>query len=471
MWITKVRQRYRVEAARADRYLPMFNQTSPRFRLHARELVDWAIQQLDREDRVIWFLRKARICDQDYLKAHQDEQDTGFGYNLTLLKQQTAHHVGTAQTQQLRRVLDYSWPAKAPYRDLIDQLTALEREEQQENDRLIDAGDPAFLTFADGWSWQLLDRQKCEREGLAMRHCGNAAAKPGDKILSLREPVQFRGRPMWKPHATFILNDGVLGEMKGFANQKPGDHLHRYIAALLKDQRITRVRGGGYAPKQNFKPTDLSPELALEVQQARPDLLPAGGQVDLQALADRIEEVGKWAEDYNSRNEDNGYREALYYRDTPVTLDHLEDDLRKVAEWFKEHYGSQWQDQLRDMSSSELVGMYYSENEIASMTIGEIEEPLPEDLVDEISELTDQQKEELSELTQRSDYPWDVDRDTITIDMGDARWILVLDGDQLRERVGQMLHEQAVDGTAEDKRRVRETRKDLGLDEDEEDDE
>jgi len=78
----------------------------------------------------------------------------------------------------------------------------------------------------------------------------------------------------WEPHATFIFNkNGYLGEMKGKQNNKPVPRLHPYIVALLKDSNLIKgIVGGGYKPANNFKLSDLSPEMYRDLIAARPDL-------------------------------------------------------------------------------------------------------------------------------------------------------------------------------------------------------
>lgn len=103
-----------------------------------------------------------------------------------------------------------------------------------------------------GWKWVSLDKSYCKREGDAAGHCGNAAAKSGDNILSLRDPQN-------KVHLTFIVNDGVLGESKAPGNQKPNQFYHPAIVALLHSDLVHSVKGGGYAPENNFNLKDLHP--------------------------------------------------------------------------------------------------------------------------------------------------------------------------------------------------------------------
>lgn len=102
-----------------------------------------------------------------------------------------------------------------------------------------------------GYQWVSLDRSYCEQEKKAMGHCGNANYKHGDNILSLRDKKN-------RAYLTFIINDGILGEMKGRGNDKPARKYHPAIIQLLLHPDVKAIRGGGYLPKSNFKFSDLS---------------------------------------------------------------------------------------------------------------------------------------------------------------------------------------------------------------------
>jgi hypothetical protein len=121
-------------------------------------------------------------------------------------------------------------------------------------------------------AWVMLDRGACDAEGDAMGHCGNVpSVREGDRIISFRT---IDGESH-KPHLTFILNaDGYLGEMKGRANQKPNSKYHPYIVDLLKQDFVKGIRGGGYAPDQNFEIWDLDQALMQKLLKAKPTILP-----------------------------------------------------------------------------------------------------------------------------------------------------------------------------------------------------
>lgn len=115
-----------------------------------------------------------------------------------------------------------------------------------------------ILSFPDGYFWTDLEKSYCDVESKAMGHCGNQGAKSGDTILSLRDEKN-------RPHLTFILNNGKLGEMKGKNNDKPAAKYYHYIIELLKLPIIKDVVGGGYLPENNFKLEDLTKEQVEEI--------------------------------------------------------------------------------------------------------------------------------------------------------------------------------------------------------------
>lgn len=122
-----------------------------------------------------------------------------------------------------------------------------------------------ILDVGNGWKWLSLNRGYCRQEGDAAGHCGNAAHKDGDNILSLRDPEN-------KVHLTFIVNKKILGESKGRGNNKPSPKFHDAIIKLLQSPYIDFIRGGGYLPDHNFELTDLPEETVKQLIAQKPTL-------------------------------------------------------------------------------------------------------------------------------------------------------------------------------------------------------
>jgi hypothetical protein len=128
--------------------------------------------------------------------------------------------------------------------------------------------------------WSFVDAEKCKIEGSMMGHCGNAAAKQGDAIISLR----IKAMLFFEPRATFIYNKNTntFGEMKGRHNKKPSEY-HKEIVALLskptydlpdgKQYKLQYLQGSGYAYDFNFSLNDLSEPLFKQLCRANGDLI------------------------------------------------------------------------------------------------------------------------------------------------------------------------------------------------------
>ena len=104
-------------------------------------------------------------------------------------------------------------------------------------------------------------------------HCGNGDGREGDTALYLASSHDAgEGRTGHKPTATFIINGGYLGEMKGNYNKKPSEDDHEAIAHFLLHPSVHGIIGGGFAPLENFRIRDLSPELREMVLKAKPHI-------------------------------------------------------------------------------------------------------------------------------------------------------------------------------------------------------
>ena len=173
------------------------------------------------------------------------------------------------------KIKNYTFTQK-PYLEIIADLDALEDEYKTKVGGLLtlQAGDKIILKLPDNYMWVMLSRGYCRDEAGAMGHCGNAGAKSGDRILSLRKfEERIDGTDYYSVYLTFILNaDGKLGEMKGRANNKPVARYHPAIIELLKLPIIKGIRGGGYLPENNFSLNDLTEDQQNELLELKPEL-------------------------------------------------------------------------------------------------------------------------------------------------------------------------------------------------------
>jgi hypothetical protein len=171
---------------------------------------------------------------------------------------------------------DFKWTPQITPTKLFDALHELEDRYKQAQKVFIPYEDEnEILAFPDGYRWVNLGRGACGLEAEAMGHCGNEGSSDEDTILSLRQIVTKNGAKYWRPSLTFILNTrtGMLGEMKGRANNKPKTSYHPYIVALLRLPIIKGIVGGGYKPESNFSLADLDEATREELVREKPALL------------------------------------------------------------------------------------------------------------------------------------------------------------------------------------------------------
>jgi hypothetical protein len=271
-------------------YITMFNDFIAD-NVQAKQAVDkyinWARQNLKKNDRIVWFLRWARVelagrakhTDSDTeLQRLNKRLGTDFSRHdlvpINNLMTNLVHYLGMP-IPQLQTII---WQKQSP-NELLEQMSAIEsdwKEANASNNNLLQysAGDEPekVMSFPDGYAWFDLERPYCSREAAAMGHCGNQGGQ--GTILSLRRLAKAQdGMTHWYPVCTFILHsDGYLGEMKGRNNDKPIEKYHPYIIALLKSPQIEGIRGGGYLPEHNFTMSDLDDDVAKELKALKPGL-------------------------------------------------------------------------------------------------------------------------------------------------------------------------------------------------------
>jgi hypothetical protein len=259
-------------------YLPMFNgvPVEPRALLDHIQKVETALK---RQDRITWFLKWSRIYFMHLAEQKGQQIDEKLkrkalsAINPTITWERAVSDANHCMNDFdiMKHLLGLPVPAIQNYvwntGTSVELLTQLEWFEEQFKEEVarkggsvrIQEGDKKILEFPDGWAWWLLDRGACKDEANAMGHCGNVPSeRPGDQIVSLRRHLYG---DLWEPHLTFILDrNGELGEMKGKGNDKPAARYHPYVVALLKSDYVDGIKGGGYAPENNFSIDDLEDE-------------------------------------------------------------------------------------------------------------------------------------------------------------------------------------------------------------------
>jgi GNAT superfamily N-acetyltransferase len=305
-------------------------------------------QQKPQETREETWANKVRALYQQYgkelrAKGGNPGAEMGVLADLNRHKRDLEHFYGLNAPE----IMNYS-PVGESFVKLYDVFAGFEQKWKEQAKSAIrpQAEDKIWMQFPDGWAWHYLPRASCDAEAKAMGHCGNSpfAGAKGMGILSLRKPVKRGQETLWEPHLTFIVHQeppgsdgGILGEMKGKGNDKPAPQYHPYIIALLKDQRIKGIAGGGYLATHNFSFGELSEQQQAEVNAANP-----GVGLEPQAYYDEF-----------------GMDENLISRVRAILG---WDDLEKHP--YMKGYGfvaKTWEDErafLKDVGSSEMANAY-----------------------------------------------------------------------------------------------------------------
>ena len=244
--------------------------------------VRWAKQVLRREDRVVYFLRILQlfvIYNETGVVPDNNILDRGFLANLWVevtavgIIQRICNIWGHYVSLNIPAINDYRMKKNDDFDEVLTLFYEYETDyyDKQTMDSPIEPqpGDKEILKFEDGSAWWFVDRSHCSEEGRSGQHCGNSADgpyNPNDRILSYRKDGTV--------YMTFIIDpSGLLGEMKGRNNHKPGNGLFKYIIPLLLSERVTGIKGGGYKPKNNFSVFDLSEDQIMDIWNKKPNLL------------------------------------------------------------------------------------------------------------------------------------------------------------------------------------------------------
>lgn len=287
--------------------------------------ISFAKNVLKRNDRIVWYLRHAKVFvlnrflnilrsisggyNPDVTTASAQREDKmrdakaaleamhdrlegmGFGSNRAIdptrdAQQYLTHYMG----MNIPKIDNHVF-GKESMNELLDLFAKYEDEavtNKKQQVGIVDPNDREIINFGNK-GWWLLDRETCRAEADAMGHCGNEGGIPGHRILSFRTQID---KETWKPHLTFIIGeDGLLGEMKGRANEKPAKRYHPFIVELLKHDMVKGIVGGGYLPESNFSMDDLEPAQREELIELKPSLGPLLDMYRKEGMTDLLQDL------------------------------------------------------------------------------------------------------------------------------------------------------------------------------------
>lgn len=349
----------------------------------AMKELQWAMQVMQREDRIVWYMRfvKLHLLNQaaaqtpppetenpqaviDFIgkqrskhlgkmrKAYGDDH-TAANYAKEVMTPNTKEFLGHAFSMNVPKINATVFGSQSPD-DIFWEFREMEREwlaKAEADKQVVDHSKDIdqdkiekIIEFDDGSAWFNLNRESCSVEGDAMGHCGNrdgGSNLENETVLSFRQPAadprggeKHNGTGVhWRPRLTFILDkkSGMLGEMKGRANTKPVEELHPYIIKLLMNPMIKGIIGGGYAAHENFDLDDLGEDKKAAILQKKPELGSftdmleiSGGEVTPMIVRRLVAEFDQHGVEYNEVNGDT------------IVVEHFAD-----LEVFMRYYGSE----------------------------------------------------------------------------------------------------------------------------------
>jgi len=315
--------RYIIIMKRKDRYQGMFKLLSSSIRTSSKRVrfknaIEWSLKSLKKDDRIVWYLSilqrfallelrgqemsKTKKLRNKIERKIQGWEEDRIREDFELFTEEKWEHFANVQAVFSHpMMLDYSFYEKVSEKlvakkasEVFDDFEKMENHLQSQpgNDRFCSDGE-VQIEFGDGWAWFGVAAGFSRQEATAMRHCGNGEGGNGDYLFSLREPIKKISNIHWKPHLTFILNGGYLGEMKGYGNQKPDSRFHSYIESLLLSPVVQGIKGGGFLPEKNFNFLELEESMQTRILEKKPDFEfePIGncGEVLLE-----VSDLGAW---------------------------------------------------------------------------------------------------------------------------------------------------------------------------------
>lgn len=134
---------------------------------------------------------------------------------------------------------------------------------------------PIVLDFRNdeglGTYWVDLESLSCSEEGKRMGHCGSSSGE----LYSLRLTSLLPNNEKFTKNTSLVTasigRGGVILQMKGPRNKKPGQELHRYIIPFILSDIVERF-GSEYASHEDFNLEDLTNEEIKKLHDQKPSL-------------------------------------------------------------------------------------------------------------------------------------------------------------------------------------------------------
>jgi hypothetical protein len=272
------------------------NSSSSR-RVRFLDEIEWAMRYLKKDDRIVWYLSLIqRMCmkklrDQPISKTRKMRRrierklhgfaDERINRDFEFFNKDDWEHYHDLQcVSQSHTMNDYQFFRTLENKAIPKSTEQINEDFLQIEKKILSGTEERFcsdgqkfIECGKGWVWFKVKEGFSRQESLAMRHCGNGDGGFGEVLYSLREQVNRNDSVFWKPHLTFIVKNGFLGESKGFANQKPAEKYHPYIAIFLLESGVRGIHGGGYLPQNNFKFLDFEHSLQSKILSRYPDFI------------------------------------------------------------------------------------------------------------------------------------------------------------------------------------------------------
>lgn len=236
--------------------MKMYKPEDPGFK-DAKAHVDWAYKTMPNENWALWSVRDHR----------QNPDNWSEGAKSIIGRMADIVHTEPQATELHNLRFDKSHSFVDGLTMLADAKTAYQNRALSKM-RIAPKPDSAtkLLDLGNNWAWWNLGKSMCKDEGRAMGHCGNSAAHvEGDRILSLRHETKVAGTTYWEPHATFIKNGNVLGEMKGRGNKPPEPQYDDDIIRLINAHKLLPFGKEGHAPDNNWSIDRLPDEKKAQI--------------------------------------------------------------------------------------------------------------------------------------------------------------------------------------------------------------